>query len=160
MSTRCQVHVVQDGMWEDEVMLYHHSDGYPSHMIPILQKGFQLCTEPWIFSGGSYDKSWEAGRAGKSAAWMICADPGGFDVESGLELHGDIEYLYVVYCMNPEDGKYAWEVEVFAGFGETVKDKRLLKRTNVMDIPKDLIENDLQLDMVMAIEDERKNAKV
>lgn len=160
MSTRCQVHVIQEGMWEEEVMLYHHSDGYPRHMIPILQKGFKLCAGPRVDKRVSYTKQWEAGRAGKSAAWIVCADPGRFDVESGLQLHGDIQYLYVVYCMNMGKNVCAWEVEVFNGFGENIKNKLLLNRTNVMDIPKDLIENNLNLDMVRAIEDERRRAKV
>jgi len=106
MSTRCQVHVVCEGVgWTEACTLYHHFDGYPSNIVPLIAKAFEL-------SG----KGWEAGRAGKAASFLCAADPGGFEPEEGHELHGDIEFYYVVHLVNKHHGcvgdKPAWEVEV------------------------------------------------
>ena len=106
MSTRAQVLVIQEelGGWEDKVLLYHHTDGYPEYMLPLLAKARSM-------AGGR-----EAGGAGKVASFLCAADPGVFEPEAGFALHGDIEYLYRLYVANMAGGSMAenprWEVEV------------------------------------------------
>ena len=123
MSTRCQVKVIQEGMgndWKEEVTLYHHYDGYPENMIPVINKAFNFKDK--------YDNDWIKGRAGKVASLLCWADPGIFEPESGHELHPDIEYYYKLYCVNPKGGtvndKPVWEVEIFDGSGERLAHER------------------------------------
>ena len=91
MSTRCQVQVIEgDQPWE-KLTLYHHCDGYPSNMLPLIQKAYTM-----IGSG------WKAGRAGQMASYLCATDPGGFEPEAGHELHGDIEYFYTIRPSNQD----------------------------------------------------------
>ena len=109
MSTRCNIRVTQSGLgdWTNEIQLYRHCDGYPSSILPDLANIFESC-------GGGY----EAGRAGKSAAFIIKYGDDCYEPENGLRLHGDIDYLYLVRCVNKNGGSLAekatWEVEVRA----------------------------------------------
>lgn len=84
MSTRCQVKVKELGVEDDSeaFTLYHHCDGYPSAMIPLL--------------AGAYQPEWKHGRIGKAAAFVLAEDPDGYEMEQGHELHGDIEWYYVL----------------------------------------------------------------
>lgn len=83
MSTRCQVFVTgKDINNSDSVMLYHHYDGYPDHMLPTIARG--------------HIDTWEAERVGKAAAMVCAADPTGFEIEQSYNIHGDIEFYYVV----------------------------------------------------------------
>ena len=104
MSTRCQVRVNQLNCgWDQSVTLYHHCDGYPSNMLPLI--------------ASSYKPDWEHGRAGKVASFLCAVDPGSFEPESGHDLHGDIEWYYVLNVKNNQDGtlgeKPTWEIEVY-----------------------------------------------
>lgn len=120
MSTRCNVHVEQEGMMSDTtdkstVQLYHHCDGYPSSMIPLLQAA---CKKT---------KGWEAGRSGKLAVIIAAEHPGGYDLESQVSLHGDIEYFYRVTTVNTTGGSMDEEpkiyVEVYTSHGIKLRDK-------------------------------------
>lgn len=108
MSTRCQVLVTQEGIpgWPDQVMLYHHCDGYPSNIVMLLQKAWS-----------KVPKGWESGRTGKVAGMVCASDPGQFEPESGVELHGDIEWLYRLVTVNRERGSAReeawWRLEVY-----------------------------------------------
>ena len=83
MSTRCQVKIQgTDVNGSAAFTLYHHCDGYPSYMLPLIASG--------------YKDVWQAARAGKAASMLCAADPTGFELEQGHDLHGDIEYYYVV----------------------------------------------------------------
>lgn len=126
MSTRCQIRIsAKDLMWDadgtkDEVFVYHHCDGYPSHMLPEILKGYQSAIAPKMCGASSYDKSWEAGRPGKAAAYIIAVDPGGFEPQSkqDQDFHGDIEYFYEVVASNPNRGASGpkvprWSVSVY-----------------------------------------------
>ena len=95
MSTRCQVKVTgTDINNADSFTMYHHCDGYPSYMLPIIASGWQ--------------DTWQAGRIGKAAAMVVGADIRGFELEQGHEIHGDIEYYYVVDVTNG-----AWAITVY-----------------------------------------------
>lgn len=119
MSTRCQVEVytVGEGITED-VMLYHHTDGYPTHMIPLLQKAYELCVRTtenrYARFGAKPPSYWEMARAGKVAGAICAADPLVFEPESSLDLHGDIEWLYKLRLL-PPSGKNppCWALSVF-----------------------------------------------
>lgn len=102
MSTRCQVKVIGEGINPDELTLYHHTDGYPEYMIPLLTKahGYE--------HPDGYDMSWTKERAGKVASLLCWADPAVFEPESSHELHGDIEFYYKLYCGKSEE----WEIEI------------------------------------------------
>jgi hypothetical protein len=84
MSTRCQVKVKEFGVENDSeaFTLYHHCDGYPSAMVPLI--------------AGAYQPDWKHGRIGKAAAYVLAEDPDGYEMEQGHELHGDIEWYYVL----------------------------------------------------------------
>lgn len=105
MSTRCQVKVIEgDGHWQ-QVTLYHHCDGYPPNMLPLIHKAYKL------LGGG-----WRAGRAGTIAAHLCAVDPTGFDPEAGHDLHGDIEYYYTITPSNNDKSIMAnplWNVAVY-----------------------------------------------
>lgn len=121
MSTRCQVIVKAEGLaWSPEdVMLYHHCDGYESNMLPLIQRGLAAILKPVENYRGvlTAENAWQAGRPGKAAAWLCSVDPSGFEVESGTKLHGDIEYLYVITAVNKSQGsmdeKPTWNVDVY-----------------------------------------------
>lgn len=84
MSTRCQVKVKEYKVDDDKeaFTLYHHCDGYPSAMVPLL--------------AAAYQPEWKHGRIGKAAAFILAEDPDGYEMEQGHELHGDIEWYYVL----------------------------------------------------------------
>lgn len=121
MSTRCQVQVVQEGCgWEEKVTLYHHTDGYPEYMIPIINKAYNY-TEQYSWDNEPSFCGWQKGRAGKVASLLCWSDPMVFEPEEGHDLHGDIEYFYRLYCVNDKGGSMAtkarWEVEIFVPGG-------------------------------------------
>jgi hypothetical protein len=97
-------------------MLYHHTDGYPTYMLPLIGKAFTLAV-------GENGDGWQVGRAGKAASFLCAADPGVFEPEQGLDLHGDIQYFYVLSVVNQTNGsmaeKPAWNIQVFRGDGST-----------------------------------------
>ena len=103
MSTRCQVQV-QGGQNKDLVVLYHHCDGYPSNILPIIYKAF-------MSKSRAEHGRWQWARGGKSASIICGADPTGFDIEPGIELHKDIEYFYIVTVSDEHRPK--WNVKVF-----------------------------------------------
>jgi hypothetical protein len=122
MSTRCQVLVEQKGAgWNQKVMLYHHCDGYPTNMLPLILRAFK-----------EGEIGWEKGRAGKVASFLCAADPGGFEPESGFQLHGDIEWFYHLKVVNKQGGSMAekpsWIVDVYRpGEGFWTKDNPTMK---------------------------------
>lgn len=112
MSTRCQVKVIQKGMrWEEAVTLYHHCDGYPSNMLPLIHS--------------AYEPDWEHGRAGKVASFLCAKNPGEFEPEDHHRIHQDIDWYYVLTVTSDETvGSIPkWSIEVFAvqGWGENQK---------------------------------------
>ena len=143
MSTRCQVQVIQEGLtWDGKVTLYHHCDGYPTNILPLIRSAF---------GAGS---GWQLGRAGKAAGFLCASDPGSFEPEEGHDLHGDIEYYYKVYLKNTGRGSLVenpiWEVEVYTSRGSDKfwkakkasidKMKKILERTSVLIITPEFAE--------------------
>jgi hypothetical protein len=114
MSTRCQVQVIQEGIWDEKITLYHHCDGYPDNILPIIQQAYDIGAAK---GSGAQLGLWELGRAGKVASLLCASDPGRFEPESGHKLHGDIEYYYRLYVVNKHGGSLAeaqiWEIEIF-----------------------------------------------
>lgn len=122
MSTRCQVEVKAVGLaWEDTVVLYHHCDGYPSYMLPLILKAYRASIAPKAHGRGDtavkINYAWQAGRPGKAAAQLCAADRYGFDVESSLDLHSDIEWFYSIECVNKNGGSIgeipSWCVTIY-----------------------------------------------
>jgi hypothetical protein len=123
MSTRCQVQVIGENDDDSMVTLYHHTDGYPSYMVPLIAKAYRHAIKPTVFKGTypngtpfriEHARAWQAARVGKVAGELCWADPGTMEPEAGHELHGDIEYLYRVHVSGGMHigviGK--WEVEI------------------------------------------------
>jgi hypothetical protein len=111
MSTRCQVQVIGENADDSMVTLYHHTDGYPSYMVPLIAKAYRHAIKPSPRGGA---RAWQAARVGKVAGELCWADPGTMEPEAGHELHGDIEYLYRVHVSG---GMHIgaigqWEVEI------------------------------------------------
>lgn len=126
MSTRCNVHVIQEGCgWDEIVQLYHHCDGYPTHMLPLFAKAFE-----------KFGQDWRGGRTGHVAAFMCAIDPTGFEPESGLDLHGDIEFFYKIYTVNTQHGTMAkrpiWEVETLRPNGSIIHERTEIRAAAAM----------------------------
>ena len=127
MSTRSQVKVIDDepeGNFSENVTLYHHHDGYPGHMVPLIHKA-------WKFGTKVHDKRYpnlelgKINRAGHVAAYLCYVHPLEFEPESGHELHGDIEWYYKVYVSNKtksisirKAGVGEWMVEIHVAKGD------------------------------------------
>jgi hypothetical protein len=67
---------------KESFTLYHHCDGYPTAMIPLI--------------AGAYKPEWKHGRIGKVVSFVMAEDPHGYEMEQGHELHGDIEWYYIL----------------------------------------------------------------
>jgi len=113
MSTRCQVKVVSKN---NSVTLYHHYDGYPRSLLPLMQRAFEQ---------SEIAQDWRGARAGKVAAVLCHAAPDGFEPEAGHELHGDLEWYYVLTVDEGCNGSMAdtpkWRVDVYDGSGERLR---------------------------------------
>jgi hypothetical protein len=120
MSTRCQVKVT-DG--EKSITLYHHSDGYCEHILDDIRKALSCMM-------GNDDTKWRSGRAGYVASHLCHVHPAGFQPEEGHDLHGDIEFYYVLH-VNPKDNPQSWEIEVFQP-NDAFWNKRTKKNMDVL----------------------------
>ena len=105
MSTRCQVQIIEKFRDSINVItLYHHSDGYPEYMVPVIYKAYNY--------EGSFKE--EKAKAGIVASLLCWADPMGFELEQGNDLHGDIKYLYQLYCrFDHSENRAIWEIDIF-----------------------------------------------
>ena len=118
MSTRCQITVVQEEAgWDEKITMYHHCDGYPEHIIEDLMTTYTGLMVRKEYAPGLFASSeWQAGRAGKVAAYLCATHPAGFEPEAGHDLHGDILFHYTLYLKNHKGGcmddKPTWEVEI------------------------------------------------
>ena len=117
MSTRCQVKIKEKGVdrQKEAVTLYHHCDGYPTAMIPLL-----AC---------AYQPEWKHGRIGKAVSFVVAEDPEGYEVEQGHELHGDIEWYYILEILSEThvDAVPQWFLNVYKITGDIDADDRLSK---------------------------------
>lgn len=96
MSTRCTVNVQIGRVSASSVQMYHHSDGYPSHMLALIATAY---------------RAWKRGdrpNIFKAVNYILAADRAGYELEPGAPEHGDLEYRYVVM---PRDNR--WDVNVF-----------------------------------------------
>jgi len=117
MSTRCQVQVVVEGgtyMDTSKITLYHHFDGYPTAMLPMFIKAYEVA------SPGAH------GNAGKVASFLCSVDPGEFEPEERHTLHGDIDWYYRLFPNSWCCGKAKWEIEVYRVFYVDGVQKRYL----------------------------------
>lgn len=111
---------------EPEVTLYHHHDGYPTNMLPLLKRAWDEALA-WHKARwktdlyGPFDPEHPITCAslrspGKFANHVVATDPEGFEFEQGHEQHGDIEWYYVVEFdhaptfSGPVEGR--WKVQV------------------------------------------------
>jgi len=99
MSTRCQVTVIAENAPDEAITLYHHTDGYPSYMVPCIAHAYALYRET---------DSRISPRAGIAASWLCAADPGTFEIEAGRPKHGDLAFAYEIYL--GESPRDEWEI--------------------------------------------------
>lgn len=105
MSTRANI-LIRAG--DANALLYHHTDGYPEHILCDIEEAFDIGTE-----------SWRKGRAEKIASYLCAADPGvmepqerAFDKSGTLLLQSDIEFFYLLTA-TPRKAGMLWEVKVY-----------------------------------------------
>jgi len=159
MSTHAQVKVIGT-IGDDSQMLYHHTDGYPSNMIPVLKRAAKIALANSCTVRYSHDDKhtftvsslpWEAGRVGKASSAMCAADPLVMEPDAN-ELHGDIEYLYHLYLVNPSGtghcGEHVrWEVEILqtnSGFWDNPTEGNMtviVQRMPLQKITKKILKN-------------------
>ena len=60
MSTRCMVEV-RGGINQTSEVLYHHSDGYPSNMVPLIQAAYRKFRKG---DPATHSRSTASGRSG------------------------------------------------------------------------------------------------
>ena len=110
MSTRCQIDfVVIDGKFEERRRIYRHSDGYPSGVVPDLQK-----FATWLTSGPQarslddieYTAAnfiyWSKKEMEKYGEGYVKLGYGVCGIED-KDFHTDIEYYYEVIVNNNND---------------------------------------------------------
>lgn len=105
MSTRCQVRV-QDKT--SAFTLYHHWDGYPTNMLGLIDEAWRSFSAKEEYSYIDYYLT----RAPKVASLLCAIDPGGFEPEMSNDLHGDIEWYYVLNVTS-QDGDPKWHVNIY-----------------------------------------------
>ena len=129
MSTRCHVEIC-DGSAGDGVLLYHHSDGYPSFQRPKLHRYLEGAFARLTAAG--YPYWWDSERV---AALLVMLSAGNYEKPAEPEangvpvyqpahsVHGDIEWFYSVLLDPAAQGKYTIEVRKDKGgpLIETVK---------------------------------------
>lgn len=100
MSTRCQVLVYGNVESNDRfVNLYHHTDGYPSYMMPLIAKAHRA----WL---RSQQLDCLKGRSEKVASFLAGADPDVFEFHSkhfrydegskNPSFNCDLDYIYII----------------------------------------------------------------
>jgi len=111
MGTRCQVLIVSKNNPNDRIMMYHHWDGYPSHMLESIYGAWKYSVTPRVaYEGGKpVDESWMSYRVGKVASFLCHQEPGQYEPEASFEFHWDIEWFYRIDV----SGENGWEVEIF-----------------------------------------------
>ena len=87
MSTRCQVQIKNK---EDKVTLYHHSDGYPDWMVNVFYDASAYRNTIADYA------SFKFTRSGYVAGVLCIVDPLQFELLDYHDLHGDIEYYYIL----------------------------------------------------------------
>jgi hypothetical protein len=137
MSTRCQVQFFHEGTKLTDApaaMVYHHSDGYPSYIVPLLRYLESVLTTPQGNGLGTRQDDPEYAAAEFVSQFRLPhdrkfeANPVDFDAlnkerNAGLpeglyrsqgniyisqHLHGDIEFLYKIICKSG-----GWEIRIF-----------------------------------------------
>ena len=116
MSTRCNV-IINSAESKTRVILYHHCDGYPEGVGADLKKVYNSLTDY-----AKQDCEMIANRLVKDQYDL--KDDG---YEFTTDIHGDIEYLYVIDCSKKTLRCYK------AGWDESYK--QIVKSKNEVEIP-------------------------
>jgi hypothetical protein len=119
MSTAAEIKIVGDngdpGL-DNTVYLLHHSDGYPSYMVPVLKAAYRK-----FVKGADNYRRYKGGRAGHAAAFICAADPQIAEPEDCSEAGkwADLDYLYTLWVRekpyNPKTKATpvaSWEVRI------------------------------------------------
>lgn len=141
MSTRAQIKVIQEGMPRDEApaafSLYHHWDGYPSNILPLIKQAYTLgrgekrnkAFAKVGLKSKPFFEEWRNGRAGKVASFLCAVEPGAFEPMQGHKVGEWVEWYYVIHAMNHNRGSVedspTWNVEIY----EPSKNSMSLKQT-------------------------------
>lgn len=112
MSTRANI-VIHDPKWNQHIMFYRHSDGYPEGVKETLDKFVSMLktqirsnveqSAGWLILLGAqeYDYSYdrEEGYKPQDSTITELIENGGWKVgayEPATGIHGDIEHLYII----------------------------------------------------------------
>lgn len=129
MSTRCNIEIRDDWYSQENkncVLLYHHWDGYPENMVPLLKKGLSCFDD-----SGAQPYWWDSERV--AAHFVANVDnTGGFPTfQPASCIHGDIEYYYILTLKHGEGGRSA--VIEYEEYDE--KKEKNVKRKTTIKIP-------------------------
>jgi len=106
MSTRANIVVADE---EQHIQLYRHTDGYPDGRFGVLEALKKALPFAWELPRMEADDF----AAAIVRAWK---DKGGGNIYidgQGYNLHGDIEYLYII---RPNREKKCWTVKTYLDF--------------------------------------------
>ena len=90
MSTRCQVFIIEKLKGKEERIgtLYHHFDGYPERMVPMINEAIKKWQENAVM--GHIDGN-------TLINYITAEDPSGYEIEPINEkIHPDLSYLYEI----------------------------------------------------------------
>ena len=149
MSTRCQVKVIagkeKSLCFDENVTLYHHSDGYPGYMLELIGKAWTFGNRISLdhkrrFQEFSPKKpmdnpyAYQLDRPGYVGSFLCHVDPHGFMIEAGHDLHGDIEWYYVI-DVGIKTHDEEWKISVYAAHSnfEDPPDLQLIMEGRISD---------------------------
>lgn len=116
MSTRAQVKIEAKKLLKGyrgagSTTLYHHTDGYPTHML-------ELFSDAWKSANSQKYKS-HINSPSTVTSYIIASEPDVFEIEKSHKLHGDIEWYYKIH---PSTEEKEWTVDIYkVPFGENKK---------------------------------------
>lgn len=101
MSTRSQLEFRESKNGEAVATIYHHMDGYPEGRLPDLMKMWSTAMSAYDKGGFGYRKT-EPDIADLAAFYVVANKEGAGNVYLDNRLHGDIEFLYIVWSDGAE----------------------------------------------------------
>ena len=156
MSTRCQTKVIEGqkesiNMHNEDITLYHHSNGCPKWMVPLFCRAYRYGITPFVPDWNKDNPKaeptdaykWQTFRAGYAASMLCHIDPRGFQPEKSHQLHVDIAWYYKLYISGKKvkgQKQSQWEIEIYKA---TIRRtgapslKKVLKRTPLCDVVDD-----------------------
>ena len=112
MSTRANFLIIEKGLpfESQKVYLYRHFDGYPSSVLPTIKASLDIAKK------SNVDRfNYQTMRAGYVASYLTIGTYIAQEIvaiEPTDQLHGDIEYLYVITLDNKK-AEMVWALDIY-----------------------------------------------